>query len=121
MEDQKETSRDRFQRLLPKRLGKTLEEIRLLSQLSSHNYSNTPEEALDLVRNLDASVHTVAKAFGVNYRSAYSAPGLRAPQPIHATPINVIDVARAIDLIGKGQTKEAVAALQSALSQEPRL
>ena len=122
MTQQPETKHDRFMRLMTKRLGKALDDIRLVSQLATPNYENTPEEASEVVRLLDVSVRKVAEAFHVPFKSAMGSPKTpKTPLPaLVAGPINEVDIAKAIEHIVCGKHQEALQLLRDALNQEPR-
>lgn len=59
-----ETSHEKFLRLAEKRVPKALDAIRLVGQLSSTNYSNTDEEADEIIGALEAQVAEVRANFG---------------------------------------------------------
>lgn len=112
-----ETKHERFQRLAEKRLERTLEDFRLLSQLASTNYKNTPEEAFDLIRKLDSGLKDVARVFDVHFKSAVGNPRKLGP---YTGQMNPIDVAKAIDLIDAGDPEKAKQQLTAALAALPR-
>lgn len=60
-----ETKNDKFARLSESRLSRAKNELRLISQLSSDNYSYAPEEAVHVVKEICESFMGVAAAFGV--------------------------------------------------------
>jgi len=60
-----ETKHDKFLRLAEARVGKTLEDLRLVGQLSSNNYENTQDEADEIIETLRDKVNEVADLFGV--------------------------------------------------------
>jgi hypothetical protein len=115
----KETKHDKFIRLMQNRLGRTLQELRLVSQLASFNYENTPEEALEVIIHLDRGVKDVAAAFGVIYKTHIGTKSSRA-LPAQMGRVNEIDVARAIAFIKSDDTEAALKQLVAALNQEAR-
>lgn len=115
----KETKHDKFIRLMTNRLGRTLEEFRMLSQLASTNYENTPEEAHEVILHLDRGVKSVASAFGVLYKTHIGSSTSRNLSR-QMGQVNEIDVAKAIAHIQAGRTDAALKQLVDALNQEPR-
>ena len=110
----KETKSDRFRRLMQRRMERALEELRLVSQLSSPNYENTQHEAEEVVSALDSSLRHIAKSFSVPFTSQI---GLSMGQ---AGTIDELDVIKAIELIKTGNLNEAVDQLQRAIRAQPR-
>lgn len=96
-----ETKHDRFLRLMQKRLGRALEELRLVGQLSSSRYENTDAEAREVIKHLDDAVKDIARAFGVPYTTMIGKGSLSpASGPLTlGPPINVIDCAKALELL----------------------
>lgn len=115
-----ETKHDKFQRLVKARLERTLEDLRLISQLASSNYRNTPEEARDVIIILDRGVKAVAQEFGVPTRSWIGDPAKAKAISPQMGEINEIDAAKAIAHINAGETTLAVLLLQAAINKEPR-
>lgn len=121
-----ETKHQRFLRLMNRRLGRALGELRLISQLSSANYENTPEEAEEVVVHLDQSLNQIAKIFGIPYSTAIGAAAYRAVQSGHlttsakASKIDEVDIAKAIAFIKQGKSEDATVLLKAALLQETR-
>lgn len=115
-----------FMRLMTRRLGRALEELRLVSQLSTKYYENTEQEAEEVITHLDRSVNEIATAFAVPYPTAIGAAAERAAQTGHLVTgskggkIDEIDIAKAIDLIRRGNSDDAIELLKSALRQEKR-
>lgn len=114
-----ETKHDKFLRLMQSRLVRAMEEFRLISQLASSNYRNTPEEAHEVISHLDQGVKSVAIAFGVQFRSWIAPPGSKAIPP-QLGMINEIDAAKAIELIRAEDPHAAIALLQAAINRNPR-
>ena len=110
-----ETKNQRFQRLMFRRLGRALEELRLVSQLSSENYENTPEEAEEVVMHLDAAVQRIAKSFAVPYSTVIGTKS-QATYPGH---IDELDTLRALELIKADRPVEAYEVLHKALTGHP--
>lgn len=115
----KETKHDKFIRLMTSRLGRTLEEFRMLTQLASNNYENTPEEAREVILHLDRGIKSVAGAFGVTYKSHIGSGG---PKNLSKQlgQINEIDIAKAIAHLQAGRTDAALQLLIAALNQDAR-
>jgi hypothetical protein len=117
-----ESKHDRFLRLMQKRLGRVLEEMRLVSQLSSQNYENTEAEAFEVIQHLDNGVKNIAKVFGVPYNTAIgkplaSGPAAPAPQgPLQrGRPLDEVDIAKALEHLKKDEIEEAKELLRAAL------
>jgi hypothetical protein len=119
-----ESKHDRFMRLMTRRLGRALEELRLISQLSSDNYENKPHEAAEVVRLLDLKVTQIAEVFEVPYASA---TGEYAQQVIREgftgasksrSKIDETDIAKAIGLLNQGKHEEAKFLLKALLLKE---
>jgi hypothetical protein len=125
----RETKQDRFIRLAERRVTRALQEMRLISQLSSINYENSEDEAEALVEALCGGVHRIADSFDTPFKtligaavsdhkeaSVFGAPsGSRT-----GTPVNQLDVIRALDHMKKEQFQEAYAILQAALREQKR-
>lgn len=116
----KETKNQKFLRLMQARLERALEDFRLISQLASSNYRNTPEEAHEVIFILDRALHAVAKTFGITYRSWIQHPSSKLTIGPQLGPINEIDGAKAIALINEERYVEARKLLASAVNKEPR-
>lgn len=115
-----ESKHDKFLRLMNKRLFRALEEMRLISQLSSFHYENTDAEAEEVVAHLDQAIHLVADAFGVPYKSAIGRVNYPAPKSFRIGQIDETDIAKALDLIKTGKPEEASDLLVAALVADPR-
>lgn len=107
-----------FLRLMQRRLERTLNEMRLVAQLSSEAYDNTAEEAQEVVMLLNNSLRRIATNFKVPYFSDIGTPVLEGPK--NTGHINEIDIAKAIDLINQGHSDQAKTVLKAALNQEAR-
>lgn len=107
-----ENKHQKFLRLMQKRLGRVLEYIRLVSQLSSDNYENSKDEAYEVIAHLDAAVHKVADQFDVPYTSTV---GETTQRPDRIGSIDEVDIARAIDLIRHGDNERAIALLRATI------
>jgi hypothetical protein len=124
MTDTKETKHDAFLRLADRRVGRAMEKIRLVSQLSSRNYENTVEEAQLVVTHLDEAVQLVAQLLEVPYSTAIGKAAHRAVRTGHLVtnteddgPVNEMDVAMAIEYLVMGQPDTAKAILKKALTR----
>lgn len=53
------------------RLLRTVEDLRLVSQLSSHNYQRHPHEVEEVLTILSSSVQEVAGEFGYSYQAQF--------------------------------------------------
>lgn len=119
-----ENKHDRFLRLAQNRLGRTLEALRLVSQLSSRRYENTPEEATEVVRLLDEAVRRIAEAFRVEYATrigkaaSQTTAGARAIGVMLKRPpiLDEVECMRTIEHIRAGRTDEAISILRSAIA-----
>lgn len=116
----KETKQEKFLRLAHRRLYRALEEIRLISQLASANYENTPEQAQEVIRHLDKAVRQTAKVFDVPYRTMIGLDDGSRRFGKQIGRINEIDVAKAIDAIQAQNYELAIKQLRDALNQEAR-
>lgn len=124
MPSNKETKHEAFRRLGEVRVGRALEEIRLVSQLSSRTYENTPEEAESIVGILDNAVQHVAKVFQVPFSSAIGEEAARRAKrtghlvtDVKEGPINEMEVALAIEMITNGEPDTAKKILKEALTR----
>lgn len=115
----KETKHDKFLRLMQARLGRTLEDLRLVSQLASANYENTMEEAHELIRHLDKAIREIAEIYKVPYKTSLS-DSLLPGRTKMLGAVNVIDVARAIAHIESAEYEAALLQLRAALNEDPR-
>jgi hypothetical protein len=118
-----ETKHDRFLRLAQRRLERTKDNLRLVSQLSSQNYENTPDEAKEIVRILDQDVRNIAALFGVEYASRIgkaSTQTTNGAQPINApfkkVPVlDEIEIIRVLEHLRAGRIEEVDRILRSAV------
>lgn len=115
MSSDKETKHEKFLRIMQRRLGKALEDLRLVGQLSSNNYQNTPEEAEDVVLHLSWAVWEIAKSFNVPYSAKVGDKAVSG-----ARPIDEVDIAKAIEHIVRNQNEEALQVLRAAILEEER-
>lgn len=121
MAKQPETKNEKFLRLMQARLGTTLENFRLIRQLSSRNYEFTPVQVQEVVYHLDQGIKTVAETYGVPYRSYIGADAKLASAPARTSGrINEIDVAKAIEMIEANAKDEAIHLLKQALRGDKR-
>ncbi len=119
-----ETKHARFLRLAQRRLEHAKEKLRLLSQLSSQNYENTPREAEEIVRILDEDVRHIAGVFEVEYASRIgkaSTQTTNGAQPIGGTfrkvsILDEIEIVRTLEHIHAGRIEEATSILRSAVT-----
>lgn len=119
-----ETKHTRFLRLVQRRLTRAKEELRLVGQLASPNYENTPEEAKEIVRILDGDVRNIAGIFEVEYASRIgkaSTQTTNGAQPIGGTfrkvsILDEIEIVRTLEHIHAGRIEEATSILRSAVT-----
>jgi hypothetical protein len=119
-----ETKHARFLRLAQRRLTRAKEKLRLLSQLSSQNYENTPREAEEIVRILDEDVRHIAGIFGVEYATRIGKASTQitnGAQPIGGTfgkvsILDEIEIVRTLEHLRAGRTEEATLILRSAVT-----
>lgn len=119
-----ETKHARFLRLVQRRLTRAKEELRLIGQLASPNYENTPEEAKEIVRILDGDVRNIAGIFEVEYASRIgkaSTQTTNGAQPIGGTfrkvsILDEIEIVRTLEHIHAGRIEEATSILRSAVT-----
>jgi hypothetical protein len=112
----KESKRDRFRRVMERRLNNALEDLRLISQCSSHHYEWDISEATTVVNLLDASLKQIAKTYSVPFYSQVGQP----KTSVSVSKIDEVDVAKAIAFISQNQNDKAVDLLIKALNQQPR-
>ena len=115
-----ETKHDKFLRLMHKRLERTLEDFRMISQLASTNYRNTSSEAHEVIQHLDRGLKAVAGSFEIPYKTWIGQPDRAKQVPAQMGAINEIDAAKAITLIQAGTHQDAVALLRAAINKDPR-
>jgi hypothetical protein len=119
-----ETKHARFLRLAQRRLTRAKEELRLIGQLASPNYENTPEEAKEIVRILDGDVRNIAGIFEVEYASRIgkaSTKTTNGAQPIGGTfrkvhILDEIEIVRVLEHLRIGRIEEATSILRSAVT-----
>lgn len=119
----KETKHERFLRLAERRVGRALDELRLISQLSSPNYENTPTEAEAIVSALDESVRYIASVFGVDYATQI---GKAASQTVNnaspiqrfqkSNPLDEIEIVKALEHLANDNIEEAEKILRAGLN-----
>jgi hypothetical protein len=118
-----ETKHDRFLRLAQRRLERTKDNLRLVSQLSSQNYENTPDEAKEIVRILDEDVRHIAVVFRVEYATRIgkaSTQTTNGAQPIgtifrKVSILDEIEIVRVLEHLRAGRIEEADRILRSAV------
>lgn len=115
-----ETKHEKFLRLAEARVTRTLDDIRLINQLSARTYEYKPAEVEIIVKTLADSVHDVAKTFAVPFASKVGKGGkaetgsiFEEPkvQEIQQTSVIKTTVARALDLLKQGEVEAAQALL----------
>ena len=119
-----ETKHDRFIRLMQARLEKAWEALRLVSQLASPNYENTPEEAEEVIRVLDERVRHIAQTFDVEYatrigKAASQTTGGAKPIGSLGRQVSILDeiaIVKALELLRKGETEQVEQILRSAIT-----
>lgn len=116
-----ETKHDRFLRLMHKRLGRTLEDLRLVRQLSSDNYEYTDAEVKEVLQHLENAINEIAQAFGQK-----PLPSTHPNAPVQIRPavvghartksvLDEVDLAKAISAINAGNTDDALQILRAPL------
>lgn len=115
-----ETKHDKFLRLAEARVTRTLDDVRLIAQLSARTYEYKPAEVEIIVKTLADAVHDVAKTFAVPFATKVGKAGKtdtssifeepKAQQIQETSKVKVI-VARALDLIKQGEVEAAQALL----------
>lgn len=126
MTNKKETKHEAFLRLMQRRLGRALEELRLVQQLSSTNYENTPEEAEEVIAHLDGAVRKIAEVFDVEYATRIgkgSSQTTANARPIGAIgkKVSIVDeiaIAHMLDMLQKGLLTELHDTLRGALTRK---
>lgn len=108
-----ETKHEKFLRLMQKRLTRTLEEMRLVGQLSSTNYERFPEEAEEAVQHLVDGVSKVADLFGVQFKAVVAVNA--APPVREIAVLSQERVKEAISHLDYGGISEALTILRKAL------
>lgn len=116
-----ETKNDKFLRLMQKRLERTLEDFRMISQLASTNYRNTPAEAFEAIYHLDRGMKSVAVALQIPYKTWLGDPTFSHKQVgKQLGEINEIDAAKAIAHIEANEGHLAIQHLKAAVNKDPR-
>lgn len=118
----KESKQARFNRLSQRRLERAKEELRLLSQLSTRTYENTPEQAENLIDQLDRSLHMIAEAFSVDYTTRIGRHEQRKTGNAHSVVetlhkksiLDEVEVARVLDMLKHGNVDGASLVLRQA-------
>lgn len=109
-----ETKKQKFDRLLPKRLDTALKTIELIGNLSRTNtYEYTREDATSLVEALEKAVATVADLYGVERKTAE--PVVSISPEVRAYQIKRSRVTRAVNYLREGNTDDALRTLAKAL------
>ena len=112
-----ETKNQKFLRLMQNRLGRFLEDVRLMGQLSARSYEATPEQMAEVMHHVDTAIKDFARQFAVPYASKIGRMGQAdsanvmigaPPAPkIPETSSLKIEIARAIELIDNGNVQNA--------------
>lgn len=117
---------ENFLRLRERRVGRALEELRLISQLASSNYENTPQEAEEIIINLDQALHYIAQIFGVEYASRIGKAQAKtvngASVFFAGKPTSVLDeveLIKALEHLRADRTEEVEQILRTALAGKP--
>jgi hypothetical protein len=121
----KETKHAAFLRLTEKRLLSAQNQMRLIRQMSSDNYENTPEEAVTVIDFLDKEVRAIAQVFGVEYVTRIGSSRAKAAADTNTTPaigisaktavIDAADAMRLVDMIEDNELEDAKSLLRSAI------
>lgn len=110
MVDPNETKSAKFLRLMQKRLGRAIDEMRLVSQLSSDNYESTEAARIEVVQHLDSALRKVAGAFGVDFSS--NVAGMSTKK--HARALTAPQVEAMISDLDNGRIGKALDVLKAA-------
>jgi len=123
-----ETKNQKFIRLMTTRLGRVLEDMRLIGQLSAKTYEHTNAEVEEVVRYLDTGVKDIARVFGVAYVSKIGRASLATKATTAVVQLNApkvsgvsensqakIVIAKALDLMSKDQVRQAETLLRDFL------
>lgn len=112
-----------FLRLRERRVGRALGELRLISQLSSPNYENTPKEAEEIIVNLDQAIHYIAQVFGVEFASRIGKGQAKAANGASAffsgkqtSVLDEVELIKALEHLRAGRTEQVEQILHDALS-----
>lgn len=123
MPSKTETKHERFLRLMQRRLERALEELRLVSKLSSDNYEYNAQEAEEVILHLDTSVRGIAQLFDVEYATrvgkasaksttrAASSTGLFTKK----TVLDEVELMRTLELLRAGDIEQVDQILRSAV------
>jgi len=76
-----ETKSEKFIRLCEQRTEKAIKAIELIGNLSSSNYESTHEQRMEVVRQLQSAVSSVAETFGVELVSKPEPEPEPEPEP----------------------------------------
>lgn len=111
-----------FLRLRAKRVTRALDELRLISQLASPNYENTPLEAEEIVVSLDQAVQYIAQVFGVEYASRIGKAQAKTANGASSffggksqSVLDEIELLKALEHIRAGRIDQAEQILKNAL------
>ena len=120
-----ESAEDAFVRLAQARMTKTMDKMRLVSQLAAPYYSFTPQQADHIVKTLAQSVEAVASSFEVPVSFVVGRDAEIAKRTNHAiiskpkksNGMDPMDIAMAIEQIQLGHSEDALGILRRVLSQ----
>lgn len=114
---------ENFLRLREKRVTRALDELRLISQLSSTNYENTPQEAEEIIINLDQAVQYIAQVFGVEFASRIGKAQAKSVNGgstyftnKKASVLDEVEIIKALEHLRAGRTEEVEKILHSSIS-----
>lgn len=120
----KESKHDAFLRLAEKRVERALNDMRLVSQLSSRTYENTNEEAEIVVSHLIEGVREVAQSFDVPFSAVAGESAQIAEQTNHLItntvekgPIDEMEIISAIEFLADDDRESALSVLKTVLAQ----
>lgn len=107
-----ETKHEKFLRLMQKRLSRTLDEMRLVTQLSSSNYESFEEEHLEVVAHLANGVQNIANSFDVPFEFTV---GVSKPVTKEVAALSQAKIKVVVDHLEYGAVSEALEILYKAL------
>jgi hypothetical protein len=120
-----ETKHQKFVRLAESRVTRVLEDLRLVNQLVARSYEHKPAEAETIVKTLSNAVAETARVFSIPFATRVGKAGKadssvsifeeRKVSTIAETNKTKLAMAKALDLLNKGEIEEAKTILANLL------
>ena len=106
-----EDKHTKFLRLIQTRVGRALDDLRLVGQLSARTYEHKPHEAEEVVQVLDQAVKEVATSFAVPYTTKVGRAG-------RADNSTIIGAVKTTPMVDASKTKLAIVKALELLEQD---